>query len=109
MKFPRFHPKAWEEFNSALRYYAVNAGSKVTQQFEQCFYESLKSIQAAPLLYRQRENGIRRVNLEAPFTEWYIAYLLDTAVPLVVALGHAKRMPHYFLNRLGDAGNPEWL
>lgn len=109
MKFPRFHPKAWEEFNSAVSYYAVKAGSKVAHKFEHCFYESLKSIQAAPLLYRQRENGVRRMNLEAPFTEWYIGYLLDTDVPLVVALAHAKRMPNYFLDRLTDEGNPKWL
>ena len=54
---------------------------------------SCTAIVQFPLLWRERTDGWRRVNL--PGFPYYIAYLVREELILVVAVAHAKRHPDY--------------
>jgi plasmid stabilization system protein ParE len=52
-----------------------------------------------PFLWRLRTEGYRRVNL--PGFPYYIAFVIEDSLALVVAVAHASRHPDYFKGRLG--------
>lgn len=47
--------------------------------------------------------GIRRVNLNPRFGEYYIAYMIWRQKVVIVAVAHAKRRPHYWRDRIGES------
>ena len=51
-----------------------------------------------PLLWRERPEGFRRVNL--PGFSYYVAFVLRGDRIFIVAVAHASRHPAYFRNRL---------
>ncbi len=55
-------------------------------------------IQAEPLLWREREEGYRRVN--CPVFPYFIAYLIDQNTIFIVAVAHSHRHPDYWKDRL---------
>ena len=59
---------------------------------------SCHAIVQFPLLWHERPGGYRRVNL--PGFPYYIAYFIRDELILVAAVGHAKRHPDYWKNRL---------
>lgn len=103
MRFPATHPSVWEEFSDAIRHYAGEAGTDIALDFEACVYQGFREIQDAPLLHRQREDEVRRVNLGPQFKEWYLAFLLWDKQVIILALGHAKRRPFYYQGRIAEA------
>lgn len=66
------------------------------------FREEVESVCAAivqhPLLWRERPEGFRRVNL--PGFSYYVAFVVREERIFVVAVAHASRHPDYFRNRL---------
>ena len=103
MRLPPTHPAVWEEFNDAICYYAREAGAGIALDFEACIYQHFVEIQEAPLIYRLRELEVRRVNMEPQFKEWYLAFMLWNGQVVVLAIGHAKRRPYYFRDRIDEA------
>ena len=103
MSLPPTHPAVWDEFSDAIRYYAREAGAVIALDFEACVYQHLSEIQKAPMIYRQREDEVRRVNLGPQFKEWYLAFMLWNQQAVVLALGHAKRRPYYFRDRINES------
>lgn len=103
MSLPLTHPAVWEDFNDAIRYYALEAGAEIALDFEQCIFQHFDTIQAAPMLYRERALKVRRVNLGPQFSEWYIAFMLWQQRVVVVAIAHGKRRPYYFRERIKAA------
>ena len=59
---------------------------------------SCMAIVQFPLLWRERPGGWRRVNL--PGFPYYIAYVIRDELILVTAVGHARRHPDYWKNRM---------
>ena len=66
------------------------------------FREEVESTCAAivqhPLLWRERSEGFRRVNL--PGFSYYVAFVQRGDRIFVIAIAHASRHPDYFRNRL---------
>jgi len=50
-----------------------------------------------PLLWRLRLGGYRRVNL--PGFPYYVAFVTDEQLALIIAVAHSSRRPDYFKNR----------
>jgi len=50
-----------------------------------------------------RKLNVRRANLGPQFNEWYLAYMLWNDQVVILAIGHAKRRPFYFHNRIDEA------
>ena len=59
---------------------------------------SCAAIVQHPLLWRLRPAGYRRVNL--PGFPYYIAFVLEQDLILIVAVAHSSRHPDYFRNRI---------
>lgn len=51
----------------------------------------------APLLWRERSGGYRRVN--CPVFPHYIAYIIRGDEVVIVAVAHGHQRPNYFLDR----------
>jgi plasmid stabilization system protein ParE len=64
--------------------------------------EEVESVCAAivqhPLLWRERPEGFRRVNL--PGYSYYVAFVVREECIFVVAVAHASRNPSYIKSRL---------
>ena len=59
---------------------------------------SCSAIVQFPLLWRERTGGWRRINL--PGFPYYIAYIIRDERIIVTAIGHSKRHPDYWKNRM---------
>jgi len=96
----RFHPDARQELLEAARYYRENVGTDVARAFALAYLDAKRQIEQAPERSRLRAHGTRRVNLNR--FPYYIAYLLETEVLWIVAVGHAARRPFYWKERAGE-------
>ena len=92
-----FVPEAAQEAAEATAYY-----EEAEPGLGARFREELKSVTTAilshPLLWRQRSQGCRRVNL--PGFPFYVAYVLRGQRVRIIAIGHGARQPGYFRHRL---------
>ena len=98
------HPAAKAEFHDLIRHFAaVDYTGDIALAFESAFSHHLDAILAAPLHYNLRRRPTRRVNLVPQFRETYIAYMLWREKIVILAVGHAKRRPYYWRNRIGES------
>jgi hypothetical protein len=96
------HPAAWQEYEEAARYYAA-IHPELALDFEDAIADRRDRIRAAPFRFAVRKFNVRRVNLAPQFKEWFLAYIIWRERPVIVAVGHAKRRPYYFLRRIDQA------
>jgi plasmid stabilization system protein ParE len=73
---------------------AVGLGARFRSEVE----SACAAIVQHPLLWRLRPAGYRRVNL--PGFPYYIAFVTDDELALVVAVAHSSRHPDYFKTRM---------
>jgi plasmid stabilization system protein ParE len=59
---------------------------------------SCAAIVQHPLLWRLRPAGYRRVNL--PGFPYYLAFVIEQDLIIIVAVAHSSRHPDYFRNRI---------
>jgi toxin ParE1/3/4 len=92
-----FLPEAQIEFYDAAEFYE---GREIVLgiQFMAEISEVCATIQAHPLLWREREGGFRRVN--CPVFPYYIAYFIRGSTVVVAAVAHGSRRPGYWSDRL---------
>ncbi len=96
------HPEVIGEWLDALEYYEA-IHEDLSEAFNACVENYLDRIRAHPELFRIRRLQVRRVNLNPQFNEWYLAYMLWHGRVVILALGHAKRRPFYFRERIAQA------
>ena len=97
-----WHPAAEDELVAQADIFAA-VDSALVLRFNERLRYFLGVIQSNPLLFHERKHSSRRANLTPKFGEHYLAYILWKDNVVIVALGHAKRKPYYFKNRLGEA------
>lgn len=71
--------------------------------FENAFNPHVEAILKNPHLHNVRRHGVRRANLNPRFGEYYIAYTIWREKIIILAIAHAKRRPHYWRKRIGQA------
>ncbi len=67
-------------------------------RFRTTVEEGCVAVVLHPLLWRQRSEGYRRVNL--PGFPYFIAFVVEEPRLIVVAVAHTSRHPGYLRNRL---------
>lgn len=78
-------------------YYAEISGVKLATDFAEDFLRSVNLVADFPLMYRDHENGLRRVNLRR-FPYNILFYVTDTEIRLHV-IRHHFRHPSYGTGR----------
>ena len=92
-----FLPEAEAEFYDAAGFYEeceIGLGMRFRMEIS----EVCLTIQAHPLLWREREGGFRRVN--CPVFPYYIAYFIRGSTVVIAAVAHGSRRPGYWRDRL---------
>lgn len=92
--------EAKNDLFDAIDYYEseqVGLGVRLRDEFA----EVSVSIGGNPLLWRERPEGYRRVNL--PVFPYYIAFVIRDNVIFIVALAHGSRKPGYWHERLKES------
>lgn len=92
-----FLPEAQVEFYDASGFYEdreIGLGMRFRAEIS----EVCGTIQAHPLLWREREGGFRRVN--CPVFPYYIAYFIRGSTVVIAAVAHGSRRPGYGKDRL---------
>ncbi len=100
------HPAARDEFHDILDYYASidrsNSDSHLALAFEGAFDHHMNQIVGNPEMHATHRGLVRRAKLTPRFSQHYIAYMVWENRVVVLALGHARRRPYYWRNRIGD-------
>ena len=96
------HPKAQDELEGLVEYF-LEIDPRLGVAFQERYREHLERVKQTPELFRERKHGVRRVNLAPRFEEYFIAYLLWREQIVIVAVGHGKRRPYYFRDRIDEA------
>jgi len=98
------YPAAADEVDEAIAYFGgLDDGIELALDFERTYLRYEEAIATNPLLFNLRRRQTRRVNLTPRFGEYYIAYTLWRDRIIILALGHAKRLPYYWRNRISAA------
>ncbi len=71
---------------------------KLGTRFRLVLESACGKIAENPLLWRERKERFRRVNL--PGFPYYLAFILSEDKVVIVAVAHAKRHPGYWKDRL---------
>ncbi len=98
------HPSAQQEHDEWLEYFST-IDKDLVLAFELRYLQCRRAICENPYLYHSRRGSIRRVNLTPRFGEYYIAYMVWRDQVVILAVAHAKRRPHYWRKRVGEARN----
>ncbi|MCA1659419.1 MAG: type II toxin-antitoxin system RelE/ParE family toxin [Verrucomicrobiaceae bacterium] len=92
-----FLPEAAAELECATGdYEARRAGLGV--RFRELIESTCSAIVQHPLLWRERAEGWRRINL--PGFPYYIAFILRGERVLIAAVAHVSRHPDYWKSRM---------
>lgn len=83
-------------FESAAYYESREEGLGI--RFRDEIADVLKSASASPLLWRERQEGFRRIN--CPVFTHYVAYVIRGDALVVVAIVHGHREPGFWHKRL---------
>ena len=89
-----FLPEARQEFIESVAWYETREVG-LGRRFREEVNHVVKRIQADPMLWREREQGYRRVN--CPVFPHYIAYIIRDNKVIIVAVAHGRRMPEYWI------------
>ena len=92
-----FLPEAREELFDAAGFYEERE-TGLGMRFRAEVSEVCATIQAHPLLWRERDGGFRRVN--CPVFPYYIASFTRGSTVVVAAVAHESRLPGYWVDRL---------
>ena len=96
-----FDPDAKEEFLEAVRYYE-RCQIGLGRRFRHAVEASVEKIAAAPFMYRILHAPFRRCLLQKfPYS---IIYTIEPEHIRVIAVGHNKRKPEYWTNRIPRQG-----
>lgn len=96
-KLYRFDPQAWLELEAADDWYRQRS-PEASVRFLAAVYDALETIAQWPQRWPKYVHGTRRFILwRFPFS---IVYLDEPAVVSIVAIGHSKRKPAYWKDRL---------
>ena len=100
------HPAAHGDIWEIIRYYATihqsTPGASLALEFWAAFNSHLARVIDHPELYPVHRSSIRRVNLAPRFKNYYIAYTIRRGRIIILAVGHAKRRPNYWRDRLDE-------
>jgi plasmid stabilization system protein ParE len=96
------HPAAGEEYDDAFAHY-LGIQPELAAAFAEHFRSHRRKICENPLLYNIRRSKTRRVNLLPRFGEYYIAYMIWHERVVILAIGHAKRKPFYWRERINES------
>ncbi|SHK24827.1 ParE toxin of type II toxin-antitoxin system, parDE [Rubritalea squalenifaciens DSM 18772] len=92
-----FISEAREDFLDAIGYYeSMDQGLGLRLRDEVAFL--LETVSSAPLLWRERKGGYRRVN--SPISPYYIAYVIRDETIVIIALASNHRKPNYWHKRI---------
>jgi hypothetical protein len=81
----------------------LSISPELGQRFSERLGRTLARIEAAPWLYQERKNGVRLANLGPRFREYFVAYRLREDRIDIITVGHVKRRPFYFADRLSSS------
>ena len=102
MKTWAIHPEAENELEEAFERY-LSIDPELAYSFDEHYTRYRKEIVDNPLRFSVRKPPTRRVNLRPRFGEYYLAYMIWREKVVILAVGHAKRRPYYWRNRIGEA------
>ncbi|GAA5495192.1 hypothetical protein Rhal01_01367 [Rubritalea halochordaticola] len=92
-----FISEAREDLLDAIGYYeSMDQGLGLRLRDEVA--SLLETVSSAPLLWRERKGGYRRVN--CPIFPYYIAYVIRDEVIVIIALASNHRKPNYWHKRI---------
>lgn len=89
--------EARQDLFEAAEYYE-NREQGLGKRFRHEIAGVLQTAASAPLLWRERKAGYRRVN--CPVFPYYIAYVIREDCLVVVAVAHGSREPGFWHDRL---------
>lgn len=92
-----FLPEARAEVECVTGYYEARVPG-LGVRFREEVESACAAIVQHPLLWRERPNGCRRVNL--PGFSYYVAFVLREDRVLIIAVAHASRHPNYWKSRM---------
>ncbi|MGA3170857.1 MAG: type II toxin-antitoxin system RelE/ParE family toxin [Chthoniobacteraceae bacterium] len=93
----KFVPESVAELECVTGDYEARAkglGSRFRVEVE----SACAAIVQHPFLWRLRPGGYRRVNL--PGFPYYVAFVIEEGLALIIAVAHASRHPDYFKDRI---------
>ena len=93
--------EAKRELQEAVAYYdglQPELGRRLWQEID----EHILWVSLHPEVARLRRGGYRRVNLRV--FPYFIAYIVRGDLIWVLAIGHARRLPEYWIRRTRDPG-----
>lgn len=95
-----YHPEAESEFIEAGRWYYLESGQKLVEEFYAEFFNPVRFIEEFPTVSLVETNGTRRVRLNRfPYSIVYL-YNKKSEVVSIVAVMHQKRLPFYWASRI---------
>ena len=92
------HPEASIERNEYRDFYYA-CSFLLGESFVYISKDCLNRIEENPYLYQSKRFGIRKVIFRR-FKQHYVAYSIVEEGVFILAFGHAKRLPYYFVDRL---------
>lgn len=92
-----FTSEASEDLFEASAYYEAREAG-LGMRFRNEVSEVLRIVATAPLLWRERKGGYRRVN--CPVFPFYLAYVIRENCLVIVAVAHGSRKPGFWKGRL---------
>jgi plasmid stabilization system protein ParE len=92
-----FLPEATAEVECLTGDYEAKT-SGLGARFREVVESTCAAIVQHPLLWRERSEGYRRVNL--PGFSYYVAFVLRDERVLIVAVAHSSRNPDYWKSRI---------
>lgn len=97
-----FHPAAKQEQLDLLAYFE-NLAPETAERFQGRIDHFLSLIERMPRLIQEHDHGVRIVSLNPHFGQYFIAYTILNKTVIILAIGHAKRKPFYFVDRISEA------
>jgi hypothetical protein len=96
------HPAAKQDLLELTKFF-FGIDPALGNRFDARVDHYLRLIRQSPVLFHEGKFGIRRVNLAPTFQAYFIAYFCRNDTTVVLAIGHAKRRPYYFRDRIDEA------
>jgi plasmid stabilization system protein ParE len=98
------HPTAKIELFDLARAF-ISIDPALADKFDEQTDYYFELILSNPALFHERRLGIRRANFRPNFKAYFIAYFWERERIVILAVGHGKRRPYYFRDRLEEARN----
>jgi plasmid stabilization system protein ParE len=96
----RIHPQAFQDINDAFNWYAGES-PRQAERFQLAVREALSRIEEFPKAWPPCRHGMRRYVLSG--FPYIVLYRTDERGILIAAVGHGKRKPDWWLDRLKNS------